>query len=113
MLVDVVCLRRGGVRLPSEQVKGTQPVRGVLYLGNRRSVWHSRSRDLCAHLSIQGRAREALPLLDYCRVVKITGRGILIIGIEEKELPGRQWIEYRQAWWVRPVRDALLHQPTE
>lgn len=106
MLSDVVCLRYRGSRLPPEQVKQAIPVRGLLRVESRSGYgWDSSGRSLCAVLTTPGVAVAALPMLDHCRVARITDRGILIVGVEEVDLTGRQWKNFRQAWWVRPVHD--------
>ena len=104
MLSDVVCLRYRGKRLPPDQVKQAPPVRGLLRVESRSGYgWDSSGRSLCAHLTVEGEAVAALAMLDHCRVTKITDRGILIVGVEEVDLTGRQWKSFRQASWVRPV----------
>ena len=103
----MVCLRHLGKRLPHDQVKGTRPVRGLLRVESRSGYgWDSKGRSLCAVLTAQGEAVAALPMLDHCRVMQITDRGILIVGVEEVALSSRQWKTFRQAWWVRPVHSS-------
>lgn len=105
MLSDVVCLRYRGNRLQPDQVKATAPVRGLLRVESRSGYgWDTSGRNLCAHLTVEHEAVAALPMLDHCRVTKITDRGILILGMEEVDLTGREWKNFRQAWWVRPVQ---------
>lgn len=106
------CARRCGLpassrqQAPARSGEGNAPVRGLLRVEPRSGYgWDTSGRNLCAHLTVQHEAVAALPMLDHCRVTKITDRGILILGMEEVDLTGREWKNFRQAWWVRPVQE--------
>jgi len=115
MLVDVVRLRRAGVRLPPEEVKQATPLRGQLQLGMERSAAYYRVKytaPLLAGVLRLDKTEWALPPLCSARVMKINSRGMLIVGLEELSIDGgRHFDRVRQAWWVRVVNEPTQPDP--
>jgi hypothetical protein len=109
MLVDVVPLRRCGIRLPREEVFAARPVRGLLQLSLERPAAYYRDKRNAPLVAGVVRADEpewALPPLSSARVMKINRRGMLIVGVEEVPTMGRRGVDLvPQAWWVRVVTD--------
>ncbi|GAP34657.1 hypothetical protein ABXN37_05785 [Piscinibacter sakaiensis] len=104
ILVDVVPLRRLGVRRPDAELRAAAPVRGRLVLEDVRGQPIRRwAGPEVARLSAPGSAVYLLPCLDSAVIVRRRGREIVIAGTEEVELPGRRLATYRQAWWCRPA----------
>ncbi len=105
MLVDVVELRRGGVRLPAEVVKAARPIRGLLHMDPSRPAWYRGQwhPPLMAMLLEEGRPEKLLEPLDHASVTKIARGALLIVGLQEHIRPIRVREEYRQAWWCRPA----------
>lgn len=103
MLVDVVELRRAGVRLPPEAVNAAQPVRGVLRLDRSRPAWHGRHSPLLALLLTERTSSQVLEPLVDARVVKIARGAMLIVGLQQHVRPIRVYESLQQAWWVRPA----------
>lgn len=105
MLVDVVQLRRKGLRLPPEEVRAAAPVRGLLCLDPTRPGYYrgQRNAPLLAMLLAPGEPRGLLDPLDNAKVAKISRGAMLIIGTQQEVLHRRIYVDHRQAWWVRPA----------
>lgn len=107
MIVDVVELRRRGVRIASDEALRAAPVRGRLQLTPCQPAWRrDKARaPLMALLVAPGACEHVLEPLDRARVVEIGFKGLLIIGMQELGR-GRRLTAYRQAWWARPVPES-------
>jgi hypothetical protein len=111
MIIDLVCLRSRGERLPSAEVRArmaSSPLRGELQLTADRPGWHPGQRNAprLAGVVAPGTVQWALPPLDRAQVLKIRGRDMLIVGVEEIELDRKRRAAYPQAWWCRLVDEA-------
>lgn len=102
--VDVVELRRGGVRLPAEVVKVVAPICGLLRMDPSRPGWYPGQRNppLMGMLLAPGKPESLLEPLDRARVVKIDRGAMLIVGVQQHVRPIRVYEDLPQAWWVRP-----------
>ena len=105
VLVDVVELRRRGLRRPSEELRAAVPVRGVLSMKPSRGIWADGQRHapLLAMLLAPELPEHLLEPLDQARVTRIRQGALLIVGLQEVVRPIRRVDHCRQAWWVRPV----------
>src|SRR5258706_14535877 len=108
MLVDVVCLRRDGAKLPSEEVRAAKPVRRLLTIDTvavgRRSAESDRFRSVVAQLWRCEFSDTAEPAdgLECAQVSRVGGDGLLVIGVESRGSgPG-----HPQAWWGRGIIDS-------
>jgi hypothetical protein len=116
MLVDVVCLRREGVKLPPEELRSVTPVRAFLTIDTvtvgppvpearhlRKDVARLWQCDLCddAPLPLDG--------LECARVSRVGGDGLLLVGVESRNGSGEE-VAHAQAWWCRVVLDAEAQQ---
>lgn len=108
MLVDVVCLRREGVKLPRDAVLAAVPVRGRLTIASWRQGYGGGPVTIMhdAHLStgndpMQG---QLLPSLHQARVTRIQGNALVVVGEERLGRFGTP-PGYPQAWWCRLVTE--------
>ncbi len=99
MLADVRPMRRGGRRLPRDEIMATTPRRGELLIapnpGRRdpKPVAALLGPDLMTYL---------LPPLDQARILRWRGRDLVVVGLEEVGSRKAPRVEV-QAWWVRVV----------
>lgn len=105
VLVDVIELRRQGVRLTPAQVRACSAVRGLLCLDPVRAAAPRgrRPAPLLALLLAPDEPRGLLEPLSDARVAKTARRAMLIVGTQQAVLHRRLRVEHRQAWWVRPA----------
>lgn len=105
VLVDVVRMRRQGVKLPREEVRTALPVRGELQISACRPGYFAGQANppLLAGLVEPGTCSWALPPLDGAQVTRIYGPHLIIVGIEERVVTAKRVEKYRQAWWCRIV----------
>jgi hypothetical protein len=103
MLVDVVCLRRMGARLPRDEVRNAPPIRGVLSVASSHGV-NASGRWRATHAQLHVSSVALLPHLVDAVVTKIEGNSFLIAGSEVicKPGPGASF-QSRQTWWCRLV----------
>jgi hypothetical protein len=100
MWVDVVCLRRDGVKLPQDTVQSTPPLRARLTMDT--VVMHppddgeSARRADVAQLWTDG--SKPVRVLECAQVSRVGGDGLLVVGVEPAEGAG-----HAQAWWCRLV----------
>jgi hypothetical protein len=111
MLVDVVCLRREGIKLPPEELRAVTPVRAFLTIDtvtvgppvpearhlrkDMARLWHC---DLCEEAS------RPLDGLECARVSRIGGDALLLVGVESRNGADSE-AGHPQAWWCRVVLD--------
>lgn len=105
--MDVVELRREGLRLAAEVVKTAQPVRGVLTLREAHAGLYrtGRTSALMAMLVAESELCSVLEPLHDARVVEIGARGLLVVGTQHA-IKHRHSYSHRQAWWARVVPGA-------
>lgn len=109
MHVEVIELRREGVKLTADQLRQAKPVIGRLMLQRSPHAWHaSKARAPLVAMLIEDlpQVRTVLEPIDAARVVEIGQRGMLIVGMQEARR-GRRYMTFAQAWWARPVGSAL------
>lgn len=108
MLVDVVCLRRRGEKLPSGEVRAAVPSRGELSFFTQpwRHEWTPHEPRVATTFALlrdpADGQRPILPQLRDARVRRMQGQQFVIVGIEtrqERSIP----IDTPQAWWCRLV----------
>ena len=107
MMVDVVCLRHNGDKLPPDVIAATTPVRGDLTLENLRGTngWGEKTNLIIARLAAPAGVLPVNELL-HAVIGKMTGDSFLIAGREihhAKPQPGASY-ECGQTWWCRLVR---------
>jgi hypothetical protein len=100
MWVDVVCLRRDGVKLPADAVQASAPLRAQLTMdtvvvGAVADGEPLRRADL-AQLWVEG--DRPVGVLECAQVSRMGGAGLLIVGVE-----GIDGTVHPQAWWCRVV----------
>lgn len=112
MLVDVVLMRRGGNKLPAEQIKAAAPIRGRLQIYTRpwRETWAPHQpqvlttfAQLYDHLEDDPIAQPVLKLRD-AHVNAWKGSTFVLVGLERSG-PELREIDEAQAWLCRLVRD--------
>ena len=99
MWVDVVCLRRDGVKLPPSHLEAAPPLRAQLTMDtvvmrapdDAESV---RRADL-ARLWAEGGT--PIGVLECAQVSRVGGSGLLVVGVEAGAAA------HPQAWWCRVV----------
>jgi len=104
MWVDVVCLRRDGMKLPPEDVRAAPPLRARLTVDTVviRGDADLPSRAELAHLWDDATPDgQPLATLECARVSRVGGAGLLVVGVE----PSRGGPAHPQAWWCRMVLD--------
>ncbi|WP_280154863.1 hypothetical protein [Piscinibacter sp. XHJ-5] len=112
MLVDVVCLRREGVKLPAEELRSVTPVRAFLTIDTvtlgppvpqaprvRKDVARLWQCDLCDEIP------QPLDGLECARVSRVGGDALLLVGVERRDGSADE-AAHPQAWWCRVVLDA-------
>jgi hypothetical protein len=108
MLVDVVCLRRDGAKLPPEEVRAAKPVRRLLTIDTMTPGSPSpESARLCSDVARLWRcenADSAEPVdgLECASVSRIGGDGLLVVGVECRSNSSG----HPQAWWCRVIVEA-------
>jgi hypothetical protein len=117
MWVDVVCLRRDGMKLPQEMVRAAAPVRGFLTIDTVAlrpppGEEHHVRCDIARLWLDRSSAGTPFGALEYVRVSRAGGAGLLVVGIEG----GRGAEAHPQAWWCRVILKAgepVHSTPTE
>ena len=105
MWVDVVCLRRDGLKLPPDEVRATAPLRALLTMDTvvMRSPADGEPprRAEVAQLWTNGGSDAGRPLgvLECARVSRIGGTGLLIVGVDSASGSSA----HPQAWWCRVI----------
>ena len=108
MLVDVIRLRREGIKLPRDAVLAAVPVRGRLTIAPSKQGYSGGPAKTIydAHLSAGNDPNESqlLPSLHKARVTRIQGNALFVAG---EERVGRFGTPpgYPQGWWCQMVRD--------
>ena len=106
MWVDVVRLRRDGMKLPLETVHAASPMRGYLTIdtvvlppppGEERHV----RCDIARLWLDRSSAGSPFGALEYVKVSRAGGAGLLIVGLEG----GHGADVHPQAWWCRVILD--------
>lgn len=99
MLVDVVQLRREGVKLPRDAVRASEPMRGELEINNHGGV----CRAILKSPEVEtGGFGTPVPTLSDCRVRSMYGNDFVIVGFETIG-PFHATRKVPQAWWARVV----------
>lgn len=108
MWVDVVCLRRDGVKLPPEEVEAAKPVRRLLTVdavpvSSARAGVERSTSDLAQLWRCQ-RTDEPEPVerLEHARISRVGGDVLLVLGVERR----RNGPGHVQAWLCRVILDA-------
>lgn len=101
MLVDVVELRRDGVRVPRDRITSVRPIRGHLWLTNFRPAADNSTTPLMAALLLN--EKSLLPPLDWAEVRSIRDGQLLVVGFQDTGLNPRNPKPMRQSWWCRLV----------
>lgn len=109
MLVQALCLRRHGRKLPTEVLRAAIPMEGDLrlidsYYGGR----DGRGKQLCLLVPQCGEVRTLVELYS-ARLVRIETKGILIAG-EEEVWDRKRVTKYRQTLWAWPVPPRQLEE---
>lgn len=111
MLVDVLCLRRDGVKLPQEQLLAVAHTRGYLRL--KAVPWRSSyapnvpmKPTVFASLHPDEACKEPtlLRALREARIERLEGEAFVVIGLDQQGEYMRE-IDFPQAWACRLVRD--------
>lgn len=114
MLVDLVELRRAGVRLPREEARAVRPIRGELMLTVARPGYYQGMKNpplLALLVSLCEKRRHLIEPLDHARVTKISGGAMLLVGVQQHIRQIRVYENWPQAWWVRPVGSLVPPSP--
>ena len=111
MLVDVVCMRHLGTKLPADVVRDMAPLRGSLVIVTEpwREMWQPNSphvptsfaRLTGAEIHDIKRDSRLLPELRDARVTKMVDDSFLIVGIERHGRELHSTTDMLQAWWCR------------
>lgn len=112
MLVQALCLRHLGRKLPVEVLRAAVPMEGDLRLidsfyGGR----DGRGKQLCLLVPQSGEVRTLVELYS-ARLIRIETRGILIGG-EEEVWDRKRVTKYRQTLWAWPVPPPLETSPRQ
>lgn len=114
MLVDVVKMRRRGVKLSAQEIKSAVSVRGRLSIKTRpwRESWlpnmpmePTTFASLFDHLEDDPLARSLMELRQ-AHVNSLGADGFVIVGLERSG-PDMREVDEPQAWWCRLVRQSL------
>ncbi len=102
MLVQALCLRHLGRKLPVEVLRAAVPMEGDLRLIDSYYAGRDgRGKQLCLLVPQSGEVR-ALVELYSARLLRIESRGILIAG-EEEVWDRKRVTKYRQTLWAWPA----------
>ena len=109
MLVELVCLRRDGAKLPPEEVRAAKPLRGLLTID---AVTAESSRVVTDIARLWRHPvtddSESVDGLECARVTRVGGDVLLVVGFERRrDKPAGQL----QAWWCRVIVDAKVANP--
>ena len=99
MWVDVVCLRREGVKLPPDELRATAPLRARLtmdtvMMGPPMDGETLRRADVAQLWPERG---GPLGILECARISRVGGAGLLVVGVEVADGASG----HPQAWWCR------------
>jgi hypothetical protein len=109
MQADVRALRRGGRRLPRDEIMAMTPRRGELIIFKRADPWGREAVPVAA-LVATDRLTSQLAPLDQVRIARSRGSDLVLVGLAEKV--GRRTSEYElQSWWVKLVIPESASQP--
>ena len=116
MLVDVLLMRRDGVKLSAEAMQQAAPVRGHLAL--RAVPWRSQFQPhmpltptvfASLHADTDLREPTLLPSLRQARIERLEGNAFVVVGIHSHGAYMRE-VEYPQAWACRVVAQGGLNE---
>lgn len=102
MLVQALCLRHLGRKLPTEMLRAAVPLEGTLRMVDSYYAGRDgRGRQICLLMKPTG---EVPPLVELfsARLIRIETKGILIGG-EEEIWDRKRVTKYRQTLWAWPV----------
>jgi hypothetical protein len=108
MWVDVVCLRRDGVKLPPDELRAVPPLRARLTMDtvvvpSPVDGEPPRRADVAQLWPERG---DPVGILEGAQVSRVGGAGLLVVGVE----PANGTAGHPQAWWCRlllPASDGL------
>ena len=105
MHVDVVLLRREGLKIPREEVLAEVPLRADLSVTEWPGMRQALLTFASAGASMHGAPRY---ILDDCRLWRLQGNSFVLVG---PEWVGMYWerTQTPQAWWCRLVSEP--HEP--
>ena len=101
MVVDVICMRLKGAKIPRDRIRAIAPVRGELAIFRRYDHW-ARRHVLVGSLQAGPRMADVLPALDSVRIMQLSGPQFVLVGDEASSIR-KSGVVYRQAWWCRVV----------
>ncbi len=103
MWVDVVCLRRDGVKLPQAALEATPPLRARLTMDTvvMRPPDDGEPLRRSDVAQLWAEADEPVRVLECAQVSRVGGDGLLVVGVETAE-----GTAHPQAWWCRLVLEA-------
>lgn len=107
MLVEVVCLRREGVKLPPEELRAATPLRAYLTIDTVSVgppiVESRRLRQDLARLWQPDGSQDVRTVdgLECARVSRVGGNALLVVGVETSRDESLSQAGHPQAWWCR------------
>jgi hypothetical protein len=118
MLVEVVCLRREGVKLPPEELRAVKPVRGYLTIdtvsmGTPAAEARPVRKEL-ARLWQPDVAETPRPVdgLECASISRVGGDALLVVGVESIDEEFTR-AGHPQAWWCRVLLEGEADEPLE
>ncbi|HMC16277.1 MAG TPA: hypothetical protein VKI18_11630 [Albitalea sp.] len=112
MLVEVVCLRRAGAKLPPEELRAATPVRRLLTIDTVPVRRYGSQSDLAPSVVARlwrcefSGTDEPADDLECAHVSRVGGDGLLVVGVESRGSASA----HAQAWWCRLILDS---EPTQ
>ncbi|HEX6706698.1 MAG TPA: hypothetical protein VF169_18210 [Albitalea sp.] len=108
MLVDVVCLRREGVKLQPEEIRAATPVRGYLTI-DTVNLGPPVPEAPCQRKNVARlwSAADSCPVdgMECARISRVGGDALVLVGVETR--PGElEEIGHPQAWYCKVVLDS-------
>lgn len=102
MWVDVVCLRRDGVKLPQDAVDAAAPLRARLTMDTvvMRAPEDGEPLRRADVAQLWADGGKPVGVLECAQVSRVGGDGLLVVGVEAAEGADHP---HPQAWWCRLV----------
>jgi hypothetical protein len=100
MWVDVVCLRRDGVKLPPDAVQAVPPLRAKLTMDTvvMRAPADGEPLRRADVAQLWAEGDRPVGVLECAQVSRVGGAGLLVVGVEAVD-----GAAHPQAWWCRVV----------
>ncbi len=102
--VDVVRLRRRGIKLERAVLQVTVPLRGALRIETSSAVEQHGDIAYSTHARLLDEDSNVISMMSHINVTSMSGDHFIVSGIEIEPAAFGPSMEWPQSWWCRVVR---------